>query len=156
QPSLPQSTPVPTGRSNALKFTTIDAQGHRQFRSGILTEVRITADPRANALLVAAPSEAMELISALIKQLDGAPAAESQIKVFTIMNGDASSLVEMLQALFGIRTTGQGGAGFLGNQQQTPQGQNPLIQMRFSVDVRTNSIIATGGAEDLNVVEAIL
>ena len=142
-------------RSTALRFTTIDSQGHRQLTSGILTEVRITPDARANTLLVSAPAQAMELIAALIRQLDDHPAAQSQIKVFTIVNGDASALVEMLQALFGLRTTGQTG-GLFGGTNQTPQGQNPLVQLRFSVDQRTNSIIAAGGAEDLNVVEAIL
>src|SRR5690606_11583001 len=49
--------------------------------------------------------------------------------------------------------------------QQTAQGvqvagatdiSNSLIPLRFSVDVRTNSVVAIGGADALNVVEAIL
>ena len=50
--------------------------------------------------MVSAPAESMELIEALIRQLDQLPAAEAQIKVFTIVNGDATTLVDMLQALF--------------------------------------------------------
>lgn len=151
------ATSAPTSpRSAALRFTTIDSQGHRQLKSGILTEVRVTADARANALIVSAPAEAMELIAALIRQLDDVPAAEAQIKVFTIVNGDASSLVEMLQTLFGQRTgIGQTG-GLFGAGQQQQAGQNPIVQLRFSVDQRTNSIIVSGSMDDLNVVEAIL
>ena len=80
-----------------LRFLTIDAKGQRLLESGILTDVRITADARANALVVSAPAESMELIEALIRQLDQLPAAEAQIKVFTIVNGDATSLADMLQ-----------------------------------------------------------
>lgn len=142
-----------SGRSTSLRFTTIDSQGHRQLKSGILTEVRVTSDPRANALIVSAPLGAMDLIAALIRQLDEVPAAESQIKVFTIVNGDAASLVEMLQSLFGQRTTGQG-APF---GPQAPQfGQTGIVRLQFSVDQRTNSIIVSGAADDLNIVEAIL
>ncbi|MGC3967663.1 MAG: secretin N-terminal domain-containing protein [Pirellulales bacterium] len=152
-------TPASSGssaRSASLKFTTIDSEGHRQYRSGILNDVRITADARANSLVVSAPAEAMELISALVRQLDATPAARSQIKVFTIMNGDASALVEMLNALFGRTTTaGAGGFGGAANQNQQ-QAQNLLVPLRFSVDQRTNSIIASGSTEDLTVVEAIL
>lgn len=145
-----------SSRSSALRFTTIDSQGHRQLKSGILSDVRVTADARANALIVSAPPEAMELIAALIRQLDDVPAAEAQIKVFTIVNGDAASLVEMLQTLFGQRAgTGQTG-GLFGAGQQQQSGQNPIVQLRFSTDQRTNSIIVSGSMDDLNVVEAIL
>ena len=151
-------TTAAASRSAALKFLTIDARGQRQLKSGILTEVRITSDPRANALLVAGPASSMELIEALVRQLDQSPAAVSQIKVFTIVNGDASALVEMLEALFGSaqRTAAGGGFGVGALGQSNYQGENPLVPLRFSVDQRTNSIIASGGAEDLQVVEAIL
>ncbi|MBN8628366.1 MAG: hypothetical protein J0M17_23040, partial [Planctomycetes bacterium] len=150
------SAAAQSARSAGLRFTTIDSEGHRQYRSGILNDVRITADARANSLVVSAPAEAMELIAALVRQLDATPAARSQIKVFTIVNGDASALVEMLNALFGRTTTaGAGGFGGGGNQNQQ-QAQNLLVPLRFSVDQRTNSIIASGSTEDLTVVEAIL
>lgn len=145
-----------TQRSTSLRFTTIDSQGHKQYRSGIMTEVRITADARANSLLVSAPAEAMELIAALIRQLDATPAARAQIKVFTIVNGDATRLVEMLNALFGIAQTAGGGGGFGAQAQQQQGNANLLVRLRFSVDQRTNSIIASGSADDLTVVEAIL
>jgi general secretion pathway protein D len=149
------SAAAQSARSAGLRFTTIDSEGHRQYRSGILNDVRITADARANSLVVSAPAEAMELIGALVRQLDATPAARSQIKVFTIVNGDASALVEMLNALFG-RTTTTGAGGFGGGNQNQQQAQNLLVPLRFSVDQRTNSIIASGSTEDLTVVEAIL
>jgi type II secretion system protein D len=147
--------------STMLQFLTVDAQGRRLLQSGILTDVRITADASTNALLVSAPPDSMDLIAALIDQLDTAPTSTAQIKVFKIERGDAQSLMNMLQQLFGLQQTGVGGAG--GQQQQllqqfiTAGGEgSPLVSLRFSVDTRTNSIIASGSAGDLTVVEAIL
>ena len=147
----------PLQRSSILRFMTLDAKGRRFLKSGILTDVQITADVRANAVLIAAPKESMELIEALIRQLDQIPAAEAQIKVFTIINGDAEAMTEMLEALFG-QQTGTGQLGFGAGVQQAAgiQGESSLVPLRFAVDSRTNTIIATGSATDLTIVEAIL
>ena len=48
---------------------TVDAKGRRRLESGILTDVRITADPRMNALLVRAPANSMELIAGYWKEV---------------------------------------------------------------------------------------
>ena len=53
----------------------------------------------------------MPLIEALINQLDQIPSAVSQIKVFHIINGDVSALIQMLQTLFGSSQPRTGGAG---------------------------------------------
>ena len=142
-------------KSIGLRFVTVDTEGQRLLKSGILTDVRITADGNANALVVSAPADSMPLIEALIAELDQLPAVEAQIKVFTIIEGDATNLMEMLEALFGTTTQGRATS-------QPPvrtgavEGDSSLVQLRFAVDARTNSIIATGSAGDLNVVEAIL
>lgn len=139
-------------RSAMLSFAKVDTEGKKLLKSGILDDVRVTADPRSNALLVSAPPASMPLIEALVARLDQLPAAESEIKVFTIVNSDASSLADMLQTLFSET-----------NQSDMPSvrtgalpEESSLVPMRFAVDVRTNSIIASGSSGDLNVVEAIL
>ncbi len=127
-----------------------------EIRSGILSNVRITVDPRGNALVVAAPTDAMPLIAKLIETLDSIPGAEAQIKVFPVLNGDAAALVDMLRTLFGQQTT-QGG-GFGGQQQDvvgSPTGEG-IVPLRFAVEARTNSVIAAGTANDLQIVESIL
>ena len=142
-------------KSIGLRFVTVDTKGQRLLKSGILTDVRVTADNNANALVVSAPADSMPLIEALVQELDQLPAVEAQIKVFTIVEGDATNLMEMLEALFG--TTSQGRAS-----SQPPvrtgavEGDSSLVQLRFAVDARTNSIIATGSIGDLIVVEGIL
>ena len=139
-------------KSTTLQFLTVDTQGQRRLNSGILIDVQVTADVRANALLVSAPADSMPLIEALIRELDQLPAAEAQIKVFTIVNSDALSLMDMLDALFGQQAT----TNQLAVRTGAVEGESSLVQMRFAVDVRTNSIIASGSAGDLSVVQAIL
>jgi type II secretion system protein D len=142
----------PTG---ALKMITIDREGRRiVLEAPLLSSLRITADANANALLVRGPEQAMDLIAALVRELDRLPDAQGQIKVFTIINGDATALQTMLQTLFGQAGGGQQ-QGFL-QQALTAGGENILVPLRFSVDARTNSIIASGAPGDLAVVEAIL
>lgn len=151
-------------RSSMLQFVTVDAEGKRRLiSSGILADVRITYDSRANTLIVAAPAKSMPLIEALIKQLDQPPAVRALVKVFTIVNGDATTLVQMLNDFFGTTTTGTAGFGAMGALGGAPaiqtaagQGESSLVPLRFAADPRTNTILASGTESDLLVVEAML
>ena len=138
-------------RSATLSFVTIDPQGQRRYNSAILSDVRIASDVAANTLLVTAPKESMELLDALIHELDKPPVAEMQIKVFTIVNGDAQSLTDMLTSLFTATTTGSAVP-----QTAALEGESALVGLTFVPDVRTNSIVASGSKGDLMVVDAIL
>ena len=129
--------------------------------SGILdkADVHITADVRANSLVISAPPENIELLVGLARQLDNLPAAESQIKVFTIVNGDAQSLSNMLLTLFTGQATGTGAvpqAILQLIQNNSASSETSLVPLRFGVNTRTNSVIASGTMADLNIVEAIL
>ncbi len=128
----------------------------KAVRSGILSDIRVTPDVRSNSLIVSAPEASMEMMVALIEQLDQPTSTVAEIKVFTLENADASTVLNLLTALFAPTT---------GNQAQAQTGvqivgaedaSSGLIPLRFSVDVRTNSIVAIGGGDALRVVEAIL
>ena len=156
-------------RSAILTFMTIDSDEGKVLESGPMHDVRVTADANGNSLVVTGPSKAMGLIKALVEELDTLPAARAQIKVFTIVNGDATALSSMLQQLLGQQAEGsqqalstlfgQGAINpFLQPSLQSAAsiGESSLVPIRFGVDQRTNSIIATGSEGDLGVVEAIL
>ncbi|MCO6458728.1 MAG: general secretion pathway protein GspD, partial [Pirellulaceae bacterium] len=152
-----------TRRSTNVSILSVDAQGNRLIQSAILADMVITADPNVNALLVRGPASGMDLMAELIRQLDQLPEAEAQIKVFALENGDATTLTALLQELFGQPVTaGQGALGQAFNvqlqnvQSLTGGGESSLVPLRFSVDVRTNSIVATGSRADLNVIEVLL
>ncbi len=146
-------------RAAMLSFMTLDTEGKQILRSGILNEVQVTADTRSNALIIRAPENSMDLILALVKNLDSQPSAESQIKVFTIVNGDATQLSTMLNELFQTVQSANNQArqtNAFFSPQAASSGESSLIPLNFTVDTRTNSIIASGSASDLTVVEAIL
>ncbi|MEZ6062080.1 MAG: secretin N-terminal domain-containing protein [Planctomycetaceae bacterium] len=141
------------GTSVALEFLTSDGDTERLVKSGILADVRITADPRMNTLVVSAPQASMMLLSALIAELDGAPSATASIKVFTLKNADATQSVELLTSLFENQNQEeQLGVQIAGAEDAT----NSLIPLQFSADVRSNTVLAVGSEEALGVVEAIL
>lgn len=143
-------------RGRSLQLLQVD--GQRMVESGILSDVQLTADPRGNSIIVTGPPENMDLVESLIRQLDELPATEAQIKVFTIVNGDATQLADLLRQLFGQPTGAQAGNQGLQAllQTATSGGDSALVPLRFSVDVRTNSIVASGSTGDLNVVYKVL
>lgn len=155
-PTTNQSSGAGGRPSGALQLLQVDGKG--MIESGILSDMKLTSDPRGNAIIVTGPAKSMDLIEALIRSLDELPATEAQIKVFTIVNGDATQLAELLRQLFGQASqaggANQGLQALL--QSATGSGDSTLVPLRFSVDVRTNSIVASGSTGDLNVVYKVL
>jgi general secretion pathway protein D len=168
QQQQPQPSTSGPGRSTppSSGLAVVGPDGN-EVSSGILAGVVINSNPSINALIVRAPSKSMPLIEALIAQLDQVSSAEAKMKVYPVVNGDASTLVTILQQAFGLpqtgtNTTNQGfGGGLFGLQNLAALGgggggESSLIPLRLSSDPRTNTIIASGGASDLDVIEALL
>ncbi len=139
-------------KSSRLQFVTVDPQGRQVLNSGILTDAQVTADSRTNALVVTASTESMPLIAALVQQLDQPAEIEAQVKVFTLVNSDATAMAQMLEQIFAPTGAAEGLAVRTG----VPIDDTSLVGLRFAVDARTNSIIVTGSTGALTVVEAIL
>lgn len=168
-PGQPQAQPqqaAGAGRASApsSRLMVVPREG-QPVNSGILAGVTITSNPSINALVVRAPSKSMPLIQALIEQLDQLPSADARIKVYPVINGDATSLANTLQQIFGLPATAGtntntvnpfSALGLQNLAALTGGGENSLVQLRISVDTRTNSIIASGAPSDLEVIEALL
>ena len=148
-------------RSAGAKLKTVSPDG-RTVTGGIMFDVRVTADRNSNSLVVRGPESSMELIGELISQLDRLPNTETLIKVFQVENGDAQSLLDTLQSLFPTAQAQQQGGGTTANTSTAPlqsasaTAGASLVNLRFSIDERTNSIIVTGPAGDLQVVEDLI
>ena len=142
-----------TGRGTMLSLGSVDAEGNL-MRSSVAYNVGIIADARSNSLIVTAPPETMPLIEALIIQLDQLPAAESRIRVYTLANGNAFDLANLLTNLFGTQAAaaGQVAAVLPGFE----EGESTLVGVRFQAEIRTNSIVAIGSEADLAIAEALL
>ncbi|MEZ6060364.1 MAG: secretin N-terminal domain-containing protein [Planctomycetaceae bacterium] len=139
------------GRSAALQMLLMQPNGQQVVSAGLLDSVKLTPDTRTNTIFITGPEESLPLIEALIEQLDRSPAASAQIKVFQVVNSDAAELVTVLRSLFPESATTS-----TVPQLATAEGETSLVPVRFSVDVRTNTIIATGTAGDLEIMEALL
>ena len=163
QPGTPANagdnfTSEPT--ASRLQLETIGQDG-KVITSGLLFDVRVTPDTASNSLIVRGPTSAMPLVEELIRQLDRLPNAEALIKVFQIVNGDAEQLLDMLESIFGAddgqaQQNQTGGIAELPLQTTSASPGSALVNLRFAIDQRTNSIIATGPAGDLQVVEDLL
>ncbi|MEZ6124078.1 MAG: secretin N-terminal domain-containing protein [Planctomycetaceae bacterium] len=141
------------GKSAALEFLATTSGGRELIRSGILVDVRVNADVRSNTLIISAPEASMALLKALVQQLDRAPLAVAEIKVFALKNADAEQSVELLTSMFENQNQeDQLGVQIAGAE----DASSSLIPVQFSADLRTNTVIAVGSAESLAVVEAIL
>ena len=146
-----------TAPSTTLTIVSVDSRNNELIDSGVLAGAVVTADTGGNAIVVRAPATSMALIGELIRQLDKAPGIESLVKVFTIENGDALQLTTALQTLFGDDSATQGSSvGAANLPASTAANESSLVPLRFTTDQRTNSIIVSGGANDLDVVESIL
>jgi len=140
-----------TGKRNAaLEMLMVGPNGKQMMTSGLLDDVTLTPDVRTNSIFITGPLESLPLVEQLIHTLDESPRDSAQIKIFHITNGDASDMVALLRTLFptaGVSTV---------PQLATAEGETTLVPVRFSVDVRTNNIIATGTSGDLKIVEALM
>ncbi len=171
-----------TTKTTSLRFYSGRPGPGGQIYSGMLEDVHITSDIRSNSLIIAAPEASMKLILALVGELDITAAAQANINIFTLRKSDAVQTATLLQQLFtgsgGTTTTGGGGAAGVTLTAFTPSaGAAPagglarplfilpgtiptpggtLIDIRVTVDNRTNSIIVAASLGDLQVIEAII
>lgn len=152
--SGPATTATARGGPPALVVTDPDNPDIR-MNSGILDNVTITPNRRANAVLVSAPKETMRVIDSLIRQMDVLPEAVAEIKVFTLINSDAATLLQTLRALFAQLERQQSEVAVATTPAATSEAPS-LVELSFSVDERTNSILVSGSREQLEVVEAII
>ena len=93
----------------------------------------VVADPRTNSLIVSAGPRDMAEIAALVARID-TPGAAAELKVFTIVNGDADGAARhaALAVLGAGRSGGGGGDGAAAPA--AALGQGGPVRMQFSVD----------------------
>ena len=117
-----------------------DADDNAPDVESLLPRAVIIADASSNSLVVRASERILLEIGELIEQIDQVSDASALLKVFELRYGDAVGLVETLEALFG----------------EADADDEGVFRLRFSVDERTNSVIAAGTSDELLVVETIL
>ncbi|MBP3959466.1 hypothetical protein J8F10_29835 [Gemmata sp. G18] len=155
-------------KTTAIRF--YSAKDGKTYETGFLSDVHIVSNARINALIVAAPAETMKMIEQLVENLDTVAAARSYVNVFQLSKGaDATLTANLIAQLFTGQgrqaTTGIGQQGGLGGTTQSrpllilqgnPSDGASLIDLRLSVDDRTNSLIVAGSLNDLDTIRAIV
>lgn len=122
-------------------------------RTGLGTVVMAVPDARTNSVIVQARPRDLDEVAKLITRLDGPTASQATVKVFTLVNGDAATIVRLLDQLF-VAPGQRSGAGA-----QVPvsdSGDTPPTTLRLTADVRTNSIVAVGAPETLQAIYAVI
>jgi type II secretory pathway component GspD/PulD (secretin) len=171
---------IVNSKTSTVEFKSLNSKDGKPVQSDLMEDIRFNWDTRTNSIIVSAPAKTMPLILALIADLDVPPNARMEINIFTLKKSDAVQMAYTLQGLFlgsgggvgGTQTTNAGatanagpglatgGAGAPRPIQITIQGTNPdgppIIDLRLTVDQRTNSLIVAGSRNDLLVVGSII
>jgi len=115
-----------TTKTVSLRFINPHPGQPTSFESGYLEDIHITYDIRTNSLIISAPPMTMDLIMALVKELDVVPANRAEVNIIALKRSDATTIATMLQQLFygtpGAGTTAAGRGGAPGG----PLGGGPL------------------------------
>jgi type II secretion system protein D len=103
-----------------------------------------SADSRTNSIVVSGPSETLQSITQIIKELDENPEQERKIFVYRLKNADATNLKEIINSLFAeIQSFNQAGSTtgqqFQG-QQRTTQQAGPASQTSSSTESNANDL----------------
>ena len=144
----------------------------------LLGEVKAVADENTNSLIVSASQPNLAVIGRLISELDTQRFSEPETRVFSLQHGDATEIANELNQAFSsaarnVFTTGFGGGfgGFGGRgrdrrffeEQQQRQGSGQsgegvlgLPELVAVPDARTNSVIVTTTAEQMNAVGKLI
>jgi len=181
-PPAPATAPgrTATTKTTSLRFiSSAPGKPGTAVESGLLEDVHILPDLRTNSLIISAPPRSMELLLAVVHEMDAVPSTAMAINIFPLKKADAGAMAGLLQQLmFGTGgTAGQPGTasvvGALGanipsaaargaprpvqlSLGGTPPEGAPLIELRITTDPRTNSVIVAGSRSDLEVATAII
>lgn len=163
--------------SMLISYAAKDPRGKEIFLKAIRENVQISYSERANSIIVVAPPASLKLIGALVRQLDQIEKRPVLVKVFSLINSDAQSITDLLDKMFatkegteaekafqkdremrvegGISSTGgaptaasQGGAA--------AKGTFGRPKTTYVADQRTNSVIAAGWPEDIDVIADVI
>ncbi|HUW81391.1 MAG TPA: secretin N-terminal domain-containing protein [Phycisphaerae bacterium] len=150
-------------QSVLVSFVDVDEGGQEQVHNLLRERVQIIPDIRINSLIVIAPSDSMSMLESLIKKLDGIDAELAEVRVFRLLNADAAETVKTLEKLFQVGSEAARGegeeerrlvlGGALGGEGATVGGRAWLT---FTEDTRTNSVIAAGSKEYLQLAEDLI
>ncbi len=127
------------------------------------------ADSRTNSVVVRGPSEALSVVAGMIEALDNRTTEVADVRVIQLRYADALNAADVINQLFGqsgsnsrqnqgaramFQRGGRGGRGGFMQQQQETNGTQ--LQVTAAADSQTNSVVVTGPANLLDIVEEVV
>jgi len=123
-------------------------------------EVRIAADTRSNALVVAATKDNLALIKQLVAELDKDYAPPVKVRVFELKYADATQVADMLSRMVQTTAPQQRGLFFVGIPfEQRVLGQQQWMGLQQNVvvaDPRRNAVIITTTDANMPIFEQLI
>ncbi len=123
------------------------ARGRRKGTT-VSPDIKVVADDRTNALIIAASEDDTLRVKKLISLLDREiPRGEGDIRVYYLQNANAEDLAQVLTALPSKEAKG------------TPQkGKAPVIskEVQIVADKATNSLVITSNKDDYLILEDVI
>ena len=114
----------PKDNSSAPQFPFYYYRGDNQDQKTSGVKVTVTSDSRTNSLLVSAPTELLDVIESIVKELDADPTSEDTLFIYHLRNSQSDHLEQVLNVLFGNVKNGQNNPQQNSDQQATAQQQN--------------------------------
>ncbi|MCL2305587.1 MAG: hypothetical protein FWC43_09610 [Planctomycetaceae bacterium] len=131
---------------------TLDEGERRLIESGIVANLKVNADVQQNTLLVTAPEYALPLIGKLIELLDS-PVPTAEMRVIPLVYSDSKAVYDLLDKLIPAQIrSGQ----WIGAQMPGAKPSEEFVPLRFINEPRSNTIIAIGSKNELNMVQALV
>ncbi|MHC5005303.1 MAG: secretin N-terminal domain-containing protein, partial [Planctomycetota bacterium] len=148
-----------------------------QVSTAIRESIILTPDVRTNTVIVTAPRDSIGMIEQMIRDLDTSSVGLQSIRIFKLVNADASAMADILTELFNLERQGNlyvlkpretaaaavpGGPG-LDNESLFGLGGPELTavpderqQLSITVDSRTNSLLVSGTPTYLDLVQQVV
>jgi type II secretion system protein D len=141
-----------------------------QVDGAIREQVTLTPDLRTNSVMVKAPPEVMEVIKAIVEDLDTTSAGARRIEQFTLKNADVRQMADLLRDIFTLRqqgnkyvlvptqgpTPGPGETGPAPEQGTMTPVPDERQELSIAIDARTNTLIVSGTEEYLGRVRQLV
>jgi len=142
-----------------------------EVSAAIRESITLTPDLRTNTVIVSAPRESIDMIEQMIRDLDSTSLGAKNIRIFKLVNADATAMAEIITDLFSLRQ--QDGLNVLRPRENAPDGE-PLTgtmglegvelttvpderqQLSITVDTRTNSLLVSGAPRYLDLVDEVV
>jgi len=151
-------------RQTILQLVTRTKEGKELITSALQEGVLVTADKRANALVVSAPVQFMPLLKSLIEALDSTTPRMAVIRVFALKNADCRRMADVLTELFKLQQTGTDMrsvrytlvASQPANGASATVGTAAQYALSITVDPRTNSLLVGGTKQYVELCAGII